>query len=277
MNDEYVRGKTAEGVSYTDYLAGRGIIPGIKVDESVEPFGEGEEKITKGIDGLDSRLKEYSKMGLKFTKWRGIIKISDLYPSDAFLEENLNRMTMFAKLSQKNGFVPIVEPEVLLDGNHTTTRCEEITTKTLKILFEKLVKEKIDLSGLILKTSMVLPGKDSSIKAEPLEVAQATIRTIKKVVPPEVAGIVFLSGGQSSEEVTANLNEIELTAKDVSWPISFSFERGLQNEAMKIWKGNDQNIDSAQRALFRRSRLVSLARQGKYNPEMEKEDDNIKA
>jgi fructose-bisphosphate aldolase class I len=174
----------------------------------------------------------------------------------------LNRMAMFAKISQDNGFVPIVEPDVLLEGNHTTTRCEEITTKTLKILFDKLIKENVDLSGLILKTSMVLPGKDSGIKAEPLEVAQATIRAVKKSVPPEVAAVVFLSGGQSPDEITANLNEIELTAKDAPWPISFSFERALQSEAMEIWKGNNENIKPAQEAFLKRAKLVSLARQG---------------
>jgi fructose-bisphosphate aldolase class I len=262
MNDEYVRGKTDEGVPYSDYLAGQGIIPGIKVDEGLEPFGEGEEEVTKGIEGLGVRLKEYSKMGLKFTKWRGVIKISDLYPSDAFLEENLDRMTTFAKVSQEAGFVPIVEPDILLDGNHTTTRCEEITTKTLKILFDKLNKEKVNLTGLILKTSMVLPGKDTGIKAAPLEIAQATMRAIKKTVPAEVAAVVFLSGGQPPDEIIANLNEIELAAKDAHWPISFSFERALQKEAMEIWKGESQNVEAAQKAFIERCRLVSLARQG---------------
>jgi fructose-bisphosphate aldolase class I len=262
MNDEYVRGKTIGGIPYIDYLMGRGIIPGIKVDEGLEPFEEGEEEVTKGIDGLGSRLKEYFKMGLKFTKWRGVIKISNIYPSDNFLEENLGRMATFAKISQNNGFVPIVEPDVLLDGNHTTARCEEVTAKTLKTLFDKLIKENLDLSGLILKTSMVLPGKDSGIKVAPLEVAQVTIRTIKKTVPAEVAAIVFLSGGQSPDEITANLNEIELETKDAPWPISFSFERALQSEALETWEGNNENIKAAQEAFLKRAKLVSLARQG---------------
>jgi fructose-bisphosphate aldolase class I len=262
MNDEYVREKTDDGVSYPDYLTNQGIIPGIKVDEGLEPFGEGEEEITKGLEGLDGRLKEYSKMGLKFTKWRGVVKISGIYPTDKFLDENLGRMAKFAKISQDNGFVPIVEPDILLDGNHTTTRCEEITTKTLKILFDKLSKEKVNLSGLILKTSMVLPGKDSGVKAAPLEVAQATMRAIKTAVPAEVAAVVFLSGGQLPDEIMANLNEIELIAKDAPWPISFSFERALQKEAIEVWKGQKENMPAAQEALLKRAEKVSLARQG---------------
>lgn len=238
------------------------IIPGIKVDGGLEPFGEGEEEATKGLDGLETRLKEYFDMGARFTKWRGVFKISDICPTDSFLEENLGRMVKYARASQEAGLVPIVEPEVLLDGKHTTTRCEEIMTKVLKLLFKKLEAESIDLTSLILKTSMALPGKDSGVKAAPHEVAQVTVRTLTNSVPTNVAGIVFLSGGQSPDEATNNLNEIEKVANDASWPISFSYGRALQEEALKAWAGEDENIKAAQEAFFNRAKLVSLARRG---------------
>jgi fructose-bisphosphate aldolase, class I len=262
MFDETVRQKTDEDVSFCDFLTQKGIVPGIKVDEGLEPFNGGEEEITKGIEGLSERLKEYSSFGLKFTKWRGAFVISDLYPSDPFLEENLNRMVEFAKISQANGFVPIVEPEVLLKGNHTTTRCEEITTKVLRLLFAKLNNQNVDLTKLLLKTNMVLPGKDSTVKAEPLEVAGATLRTLKNSVPAEVPGIVFLSGGQTPDEATLNLNEIVKLKKDAPWQLSFSFSRALQGEALQTWSGKDENMKAAQEVFLKRAELVSRARQG---------------
>ncbi|KKR71280.1 MAG: Fructose-bisphosphate aldolase [Candidatus Woesebacteria bacterium GW2011_GWA2_40_7b] len=245
----------------------RGILfatPGIvKVDEGIEPFGEGEEEITKGLETLPQKLKEYSGMGLKATKWRGVIKISDIYPTEPFLEENFGRMIKYAKLCQDNAFVPIVEPEILLDGNHTTTRCEEVETKVLKILFEKLKSGGVDLTKLILKTSMVLPGKDSGVKAAPLEVANVTLRTLKAAVPSEVPGIIFLSGGQTPDQATDNLNEISKLKGDVPWQISFSYERALQEEAMTEWAGKDENIVKAQEAFYERVRNVSAAREGR--------------
>jgi fructose-bisphosphate aldolase class I len=238
------------------------IIPGIKVDEGLEPFNGGEEQITKGLTGLDVRLKEYLAAGLKFTKWRAAIKISDIFPSDAFLEEDLNRMTKFAKISQAAGLVPIVEPEVLLDGNHTTTRCAEISVSVWRILFEKLKAAGVDIKNLVLKTNMVLPGKDSGVKGEPLEVAEATLRSLKESVPPEVGGIVFLSGGQTPDEATNNLNEIVKRNGEAPWPLSFSFSRALQEEAMKVWLGKDENIESAQEVFLGRLMKVSKARKG---------------
>ncbi|MCX6706282.1 MAG: fructose-bisphosphate aldolase class I [Candidatus Woesebacteria bacterium] len=243
-------------------LEGKAIIPGIKVDEGLEPFGEGEEEATKGLEGLPERLKEYLEMGAKFTKWRGVFRISDTTPTDSFLEENLGRMVKFAKISQEVGLVPIVEPEILLDGNHTTTRCEEIETKVLKLLFEKLVAEGVDLSSLILKTSMVLPGKDNGVKAAPLEVAKVTVRTLKNSVPSGIAGVVFLSGGQSPNEATDNLNEIEKNLDGISFPLSFSFGRALQEEALNSWKGFDENIKIAQEVFINRARKVFFARKG---------------
>lgn len=260
--DETVH-QSVQGKSFAEYLAGRGIVPGIKVDEGLEPFNGTEEKITKGIETLDARLKEYKKMGLKFTKWRAAIQISDIYPSDAFLDIDMELLAKFAEISQINDFVPIVEPEILLTGNHTTTRCDEIETEVLQVLFEKIKTKNVDLTNLLLKTSMVLPGKDSGVRAEPLEVAHATLRALKKSVPAEVFGIVFLSGGQSPDEATANLNEIVKLKKDAPWEISFSFARALQKEAMEEWGGKDENVSLAQEKFIQRLERVSEARNGK--------------
>lgn len=242
------------------------IIPGIKVDEGLEPFGENGEEITRGLSGLDARLKEYLNFGLKFTKWRGVFKISDITPSEGFVLENVERMVQFAKISQENGFVPIVEPEVLLDGDHTTSRCEEVETKVLKKLFEKLSQQEVHLPGLLLKASMILPGKDSGVVADPYEVARVTVRTLVNSVPPEVAGVVFLSGGQSEEEATANLREINKSAggrSEILWPLSFSFGRGLQNSALLTWAGKDENVKTAQETFIVRAKANSEARYGK--------------
>ncbi|OGM87961.1 hypothetical protein A2573_02355 [Candidatus Woesebacteria bacterium RIFOXYD1_FULL_43_18] len=243
-------------------LQEKDIIPGIKVDGGLESFNGSEEQITKGLDGLDTRLKEYSVLGLKFTKWRAAVRISDIFPTDAFLEEDLNRMAQFAKISQITGFTPIVEPEVQLDGNHTTTRCAEVSVKVCRILFEKLDIAGIDLKNLILKTNMVLPGKDSGVKAAPLEVAEVTLRSLKQSVPPEVGGIVFLSGGQTPDEATNNLNEIVKRRGDCPWPLSFSFSRALQEETMRQWSGKDENIEYAQNTFLDRLIKVSKARKG---------------
>ena len=260
--DETVRQKVGEK-TFPEYLTERGIVPGIKVDEGLEPFNGTEEKVTRGIESLDERLKEYRGMGLKFTKWRAAISISDIFPTDTFLDEDMERLAEFAEISQANGFVPIVEPEILLTGNHTTTRCDEIETKVLQVLFAKLKSKNIDLTNLLLKTSMVLPGKDSGVKAEPLEVAHATLRALGKSVPPEVAGVVFLSGGQTPDEATNNLNEIVKLKEDAPWKISFSFARALQEEAMSEWGGKDENKLSAQEVFIKRLEKVSNARNGK--------------
>jgi fructose-bisphosphate aldolase class I len=243
-------------------LEEKGIVPGIKVDGGLEPFNGTEEQITKVPEDLDAKLKEYFGVGLRFTKWRAAIKISDIFPTDAFLEEDLNRMADFAKVSQANGFIPIVEPEILLDGNHTTTHCEEIETKVLKLLFEKLRSGGIDLTKLLLKTSMVLPGIESGVHAEPLEVANVTLRTLKNSVPSEVPGIVFLSGGQTPDEATNNLNEIVKLKEDSPWQLSFSFARALQSEALEAWAGKDENVARAQETFYARAEKVSKARKG---------------
>ena len=243
-------------------LEEKGIISGVKVDEGLTAFNGGGEQVTNGLDELDSRLKEYSAFGMKFTKWRAAIVISDIFPTPAFLEENLNRMVEYARLSQSNNLVPIVEPEILLDGNHTTTRCAEISVTVWQLLFDKLKAANVDLKNLILKTNMVLPGKDSGVKAAPLEVAEATLRSLRKAVPVEVSGVVFLSGGQTPDEATDNLNEIEKRKADAPWPISFSYSRALQNEAMEVWAGKDENVPASQKVFLSRLERVSTARNG---------------
>ncbi len=249
-------------------LQDKGIIPGIKVDQGLEEVGG--ETITKGLEGLGERLQEYKGMGLKFTKWRAAFKITDMYPSKENWEENFSRMTAFAKISQDNGFVPIVEPEVLMDGMHTTTRCEEITRDGLRVLFEKLRKGGVDLTATILKVNMVMPGRENLARAEPFEVANVTLRTLKTSVLEDLAGVVFLSGGQTPEQASANLNEINKLGKGYPWPLSFSFARALQSEALKVWEGKDENVKSAQEVFYKRAKLVSAARQGIYESGMER-------
>lgn len=259
--DETLR-QEAQGKPFVELLKNKGIEVGIKVDEGLENFNDTEEQVTKGLEGLSERLDEYKKLGATFTKWRGVVKISDISPTDAFLNETLGRMAKYAKLVQSKDMVSIVEPEVLLDGNHTTTRCAEITERTLKRLFELFTLENVDLSKVILKTNMVLPGKDSEVKAESLEVAGATLRTLNSSVSSNVPGIVFLSGGQTPDQATNNLNEIVKTKGDCPWDISFSYGRALQEEAMKIWAGLDENIINAQEVFIKRLQKVSKARMG---------------
>ena len=248
-----------------EVLSDKGILVGIKVDEGLESFNDTEEKVTKGLEGLSERLDIYKNLGAMFTKWRMVVKISDVYPSDAFLTEDLGRMADYAKLVQEKGMTPIVEPEILLDGNHTNTRCEEITTKTLKRLFEILKDKNVDLTNLILKASMVIPGKESGVIVMPLEVSNSTLRTLQNSVPTEVPLIVFLSGGQTSDQSIFNLNEIAKLNKDKKfgpWDLSFSFGRALQDEALVAWGGKDENVKSAQELFLEVLKKTSSARQG---------------
>ncbi len=248
-----------------EVLSDKGILVGVKVDQGLEIFNDTEEKVTKGLEGLSERLDIYKNLGAMFTKWRMVVKISDVYPSDAFLTEDLGRMADYAKLVQEKGMTPIVEPEILLDGNHTNTRCEEITTKTLKRLFEILKDKNVDLTNLILKASMVIPGKESGVIVMPLEVSNSTLRTLQNSVPTEVPLIVFLSGGQTSDQSIFNLNEIAKLNKDKKigpWDLSFSFGRALQDEALVAWGGKDENVKSAQDVFLEVLKKTSSARQG---------------
>lgn len=248
-----------------EILISKNIELGIKVDGGLESFNNTEEQITKGLDGLSERLDEYKKLGATFTKWRGVFKISDIFPSDSLIQESLSRMVDYASIVQSKGMTPIVEPEVLLDGNHTNTRCEEITTKVLRNLFQMLKEKNVDLENLILKASMVIPGNKSGVVVMPLEVSNSTLRTLQNAVPNEVPSIVFLSGGQSPDEAAFNLNEIVKLNKDKhfgDWDISFSFERALQQEVLSTWVGKEENITKAQEAFLERLQKVSKARQG---------------
>jgi fructose-bisphosphate aldolase class I len=268
--DETVYQKTEENVSFPQVLEKKGIIPGVRVDEGSEPFkGSSNERVTKGIDTLSTRLSKYTKENLKFTKWRGVFLIGDGLPTGELIRKNSQLLAKFAKLSQEKGLVPIVEPEVLLDGDHEIAVCEEVTKKAFSNVFSELEKEKVDLKGILLKPNMVLPGKDNPKKVSPNEIASATLRVLAKTVPEEVPGIVFLSGGQSPEEATLNLNAIN-SQGSYPWELSFSFARALQEPALMSWKGKPENVTMAKEAFYKRARLNSLARQGKYKPEMEK-------
>lgn len=248
-----------------EVLKGKGIVVGIKVDQGLEKYKDTDQKITKGMDGLKERLEEYKKLGAEFTKWRAVFNISDLYPTDEFITDNLKLMANYAKTVQEVGLLPIVEPEVLYDGNHTNTRCEEVTTKVLKRLFEILKENSVDLNNLILKTNMVMPGKDSGVVVMPLEVSNATLRTFSNSVPNDVPGIVFLSGGQTTEQSIFNLNEIvklNLEKRIGNWDLSFSFGRALQQDALTIWNGKDENIGDAQAVFVEVLKKTSKARMG---------------
>lgn len=245
-------------------IESKNILWGIKVDGGLEDFNGGFEQITMGLDGLEKKVFEFKNQGASFCKWRAVFQISDLYPSQALIDENINRMVEYVKTVQSAGLVAIVEPEVLYQGNHTNARCEEVTTKVLKTLFTKLIEANVDLSNLILKTSMVLPGKDSGVVVMPLEVSNATLRSLVNTVPSQVPAIVFLSGGQSPDQAIDNLDQIEKLKKqgNYPWEISFSYARALQSEAMQIWAGNMQNKNAAQEAFLKRLKLVSKARTG---------------
>ena len=248
-----------------EILKGKGIVVGIKVDEGLEKYKDTDQKITKGIEGLKERLEEYKKLGAEFTKWRAVFNISDLYPTDEFITDNLNLMVKYAKTVQEMGMLPIVEPEVLYEGNHTNTRCEEVTTKVLKKLFEMLNSDGVDISNLILKCSMVMPGKDSGVVVMPLEVSNATLRTFKNSLPEKLPGVVFLSGGQTTEQSIFNLNEIaklNLDKKFGNWDLSFSFGRALQNDALTVWNGKEENISDSQTVFLNVLEKTSKARMG---------------
>jgi len=269
--DETIRQKLDNGKSFSEYVASRGILPGIKVDEGTEPFkGSENEKITQGLDGLTERLGEYGKMGAKFTKWRAVIKIGGGIPTKECVMANADILAEYARESQEKGLVPIVEPEVLMDGTHTIKRCEKVTIETLQAVFRSLRTQEADLEGMILKTNMVLPGKESGQAVSAQEIAQSTIRALRSSVPTQVPAIVFLSGGQDAKLATERLNEI-CKADGLPWELGFSFERALEGPAMEIWKGKAENTDAAQAALLHRAKMNSLAKREEYKKELENE------
>ncbi|TSC88049.1 MAG: fructose-bisphosphate aldolase, class I [Microgenomates group bacterium Gr01-1014_7] len=259
--DETIR-QSIDGKSVSEYLESKGIIPGIKVDKgAVDLPNFPDEKITEGLDGLKARLEEYAGMGAKFAKWRAVIKIGEGIPTDTCLYSNAEVLARYAAITQNAGLVPIIEPEVIRDGSHDLKKDAEVTAEALKAVFERIAAHKIALEGLILKTNMVTAGEDNPNQASPDEVAKATIDAFLESVPKELPGIVFLSGGQPPEMATDNLNTISKIGGP--WELSFSFARALQGEAMELWAGKDENLESAQKAFLERAKKVSLARAGK--------------
>lgn len=270
--DETIRQRGADGTPLVDVLTSQGIIPGIKVDKSTKPLaGADGEVITEGLDGLRDRLAEYAGLGAKFTKWRAVITIGEGIPSRYCIEANAHALARFAALSQEAGLVPIVEPEVLMDGGHTIDACYHATTAALREVYYQLGIHRVALEGTLLKPNMVLSGKDACERADAEQVAEMTIACFKKSVPAAVPGIVFLSGGQTDDEATVNLDAINRHAASAGtpWELSFSYGRGLQAAPLKAWGGRSENIPAAQAAYYHRAKVTSAARQGEYTPEME--------
>jgi len=268
--DETLRQKTDEGVLFPDFLAKKGILPGIKVDTGAKNLAlcPGE-KVTEGLDGLRERLAAYFKLGARFAKWRAVITIGEGIPSHACLYANAHALARYAALCQEASIVPMIEPEVLLDGTHTIERCEEVTEATLRATYAAMAAHNVSLEHLILKTSMVVSGKGNARQAGVDEVAERTVRVLKRTVPAAQPGIVFLSGGQSDVSATAHLNAMA-AMKGLPWPLTFSYSRALQNPALAAWKGQAANGAAAQRAFHHRAHMNGLAAEGKWKPELEK-------
>jgi fructose-bisphosphate aldolase class I len=274
LYDETLRQKGADGTPLVEVLQSRGIVPGIKVDTGAKNLpGAPDELVTEGLDGLRERFAEYRELGAKFSKWRAVITIGKDIPSNYCIEANAHALGRYAALSQEAGIVPIVEPEVLMDGDHSIDRCYEVTHATLLEVFAQLARQRIDMQGMLLKPNMVLSGSDASNRAGPEEVAQKTVDCFKLTVPAAVPGIVFLSGGQPDDEATMNLDAINRYAQKTGapWELSFSFGRGLQAAPQKAWSGKTENVSAAQAAFFHRAKVSSAARQGQYTPAMEVE------
>ena len=267
--DETIRTAALDGTPFPQLLSKKGIMPGIKVDKGpVDIPGFPGEVVTEGLDGLRARVKEYKELGAKFAKWRAVITIGDGIPTYTCLEANAHALARYAALCQEGGIVPIVEPEVLLDGSHTVERCEEVTEQTLKVTFAALFLQRIHLEGMILKPSMVVSGKDNPRQAGVEEVAERTLRCLKRTVPAAVPGIAFLSGGQSAESATEHLNAMNAMGPQ-PWQVSFSYARALQDPALKAWKGDAANVPAAQKIFYHRAKCNSAARSGQYNRQME--------
>ena len=271
LYDETIRQKTSEGRPFLNVLTDAGIIPGIKVDAgSTDLAAHTGEKITEGLDGLRERLHDYFQMGARFAKWRGVIAMGDNLPSRSGVEANAHALARYAALCQEAGLVPIVEPEVLMDGAHTLDQCRKVTEEVLRNVFIQLNCQRVLLEGLILKPNMVLPGLKCSTPATVDEVAHVTVKSLWHTVPAAVPGIAFLSGGQSGEQASAHLNAMNSrTMARMPWALSFSFARAIQLPAMEIWQGKDVNVTAAQQALIHRARCNRSARRGEYTAAME--------
>ena len=267
--DETLRQSNNDGKKLVDIINDAGSLPGIKVDMGAKELAlMSGETVTEGLDGLRERLEEYSNLGAKFAKWRAVIAISDKIPSTLCIDANSHALARYSALCQEAGIVPIVEPEVLMDGSHTIERCYEVTKDTLTKVFEELIKHKVDLKGICLKPNMVIDGKECSKKSSSEEIAKMTINCFKETVPSEVPGIVFLSGGQSEIEATENLNEIN-KIEGTPWNLSFSYGRALQASALKAWQGDHENEEACSNAFAHRAKMNSLATKGMWSKEQE--------
>ena len=271
--DETIRQATDDGTPFVELLEKAGSIPGIKVDTGAKPLALfPNETVTEGLDGLRERLAEYSKLGARFAKWRATIIIGSGTPTDFAILANAHAMARYAALCQEAGIVPIVEPEILMDGAHDLAACESATGRTLDALYEQLRAHRIDLPGSLLKVNMVVPGKGNPVQDDDRAIAEATIRTLEAHVPADVPGIVFLSGGMTDEQATSRLNEMNKAAgsgRGLPWALSFSYGRALQAPSLKEWGGEAANVEAGQRALARRAKLNGLARDGAYDASME--------
>ena len=267
--DETLRQKTKDGTPFPQYLTRQGIVPGIKVDTGAKPLaGFAGETITEGLDGLRERLIEYRGLGARFAKWRAVIDIGAGIPTSFAIEANAHALARYAALCQENDIVPIVEPEVLMDGDHSIDRCAEVTERALERVFDQLFEHRILLEGMVLKPNMVISGKKAANRAPPQTVAEATVRVLKRHVPPAVPGIAFLSGGQSPAEATLHLSLINQLGP-LPWSITFSYGRALQDEALKAWGGAGANFAAGQKEFLRRAKLTALATTGRYASDME--------
>ena len=272
LYDETIRQQSAEGTPLAELLADQGVIPGIKVDTGAKPLaGAPGEKITEGLDGLRERCAEYYALGARFAKWRAVITIGDGIPSDYCIDANAHALARYAALAQEAGLVPIVEPEVMMDGDHGIERCAEATEAALNALYRELHAQRVVLEGSLLKVNMVLPGVGHAAQASVAEVAEATVAVLRRCVPAAVPGIVFLSGGQSDTVATAHLNAMNAMDATQPWQLSFSYGRALQAPTLKAWAGKAENTAAAKDALYRRARLNGAARFGRYSAEMERE------
>ena len=271
LYDETIRQQTKDGKPFVQVLQEAGIIPGIKVDKSTTSLaGFPGEKITEGLDGLRERLAEYVELGARFAKWRAVITIGEGTPTTGCLEANAHLLARYASLCQEAGLVPIVEPEVLMDGAHTLQRCFEVTEQTLRLVFAQLAAQRVLLEGMILKPNMIVPGLQCPKQNSVEEVADATVSCFRRVVPVAVPGVAFLSGGQSSELASERLNMMNTKYKTkVPWALSFSFARAIQQPGMEIWSGDSANVAAAQKSMYHRAGCNRSARRGEYSAEME--------
>ena len=270
LYDETLRQRASDGVPIVDLLLQRGVLPGIKVDTGAQPLaGAPGEMVTEGLDGLRDRLAEYRELGAWFTKWRAVINIGDGLPSDYCVEANAHALARYAALAQEAGLTPIVEPEVMLDGCHDVDRCGEVTEFALRRVYDALLDHRVALEGTLLKPNMVVSGRYATERADAREVAEKTVACLMNAVPASVPGIVFLSGGQSDEDSTRNLNSIAVRGREAGapWELSFSFARGLPSAPLKVWAGGSANVPEAQRTFRKRLRLTVAARRGEYAPD----------